>query len=191
MVLSAASSTLLAAFPLSPPVSDHVPTCSTEFFPSTKAPVKLPKSVAELGFSAHPMVAVIHFAAEQSPLALPKTAKTFSSRPRRKNHPPTKTSRRIPQICRLLDERQTPCRFETGLAAVPQFLFHSIRQGDDCWRILAGWDVILLASDHEGISKVILKGMILGVLPVVPKIAPKPIATIKASILAFAANPQT
>ena len=95
---------------------------------------------------------------------------------------PQKRVERIPQICRLLDKRQTSYRFEflgdgaerpaleRALPQRPQFLFRGIRQGNDYWQILANRDVILLTSDHEGVPRVILEGMSLGVLPIVPKI---------------------
>ena len=109
---------------------------------------------------------------------------------------------RIPQICRLLDKQQTPYRFEflgaerpaleRTLPQRPQFLFHGIRQGNDYWQILANWDVILLTSDHEGVPRVILEGMHLGVLPIAPKIDAEADRYAQSiDIPAFATNPQT
>ena len=89
---------------------------------------------------------------------------------------------RIPRICRLLDERNVPYRFEflgdgperaqleRQLGGSPKFVFHGIREGEDYWRITTGWDVSLLVSDFEGGPLTILEGMGCGVIPVVPRI---------------------
>jgi glycosyltransferase involved in cell wall biosynthesis len=51
-----------------------------------------------------------------------------------------------------------------------KFLFHGRKSGDDYWRILRGWDVILSVSDYEGTPIAVLEALSQGVIPIYPRI---------------------
>ncbi|MBI4660979.1 MAG: glycosyltransferase [Verrucomicrobia bacterium] len=52
----------------------------------------------------------------------------------------------------------------------PRVIFHGRRTGEDYWKILAGWDLILFTSDFEGLPLSLLEAMSAGVLPIYPRI---------------------
>lgn len=53
---------------------------------------------------------------------------------------------------------------ELGVEAV----FHGVRRGAQYWETLLGWDLILFASDYEGLPISMLEAMSQGVVPVFP-----------------------
>ena len=91
---------------------------------------------------------------------------------------------RLPDLARRLHARRIPHRWEilgdgpdrasleeafqqTGVPAH----FHGAQTGEAVWRILAGWDVIVFASDFEGMPLALLEALSVGVLPLFPRLA--------------------
>lgn len=90
---------------------------------------------------------------------------------------------RLPAFIAALDGRGLDFRFELiGDGSYLPTLQRTISDsrvsfcgwltGDDYWRKLAEWDVVLLLSDYEGFSRAVMECMCCGVVPVHPAFAP-------------------
>lgn len=89
---------------------------------------------------------------------------------------------RLPALCAHLDQAGLNYRFEflgrgpeeswlkSQLTDRTRVVFHGMQTGDDYWRILNGWDVIVFVSDYEGIPLSLLEAMSVGVIPIYPRI---------------------
>lgn len=63
------------------------------------------------------------------------------------------------------EQESISARFrELGIETV----FHGVRRGAEYWETLAGWDLIVFASDYEGLPISMLEAMSQGVVPVFP-----------------------
>jgi glycosyltransferase involved in cell wall biosynthesis len=91
---------------------------------------------------------------------------------------------RLPAIISELDRRGIDYRFEilgTGseranlervLGEHPRVTFCGQRTGEAYWQTLAQWDCLILPSDFEGFGRVVMEGMMVGVMPVMPDYSP-------------------
>ena len=89
---------------------------------------------------------------------------------------------RLPALLAALDEAKVDFRFEllgdgTFLPELrrqvsdPRVTFLGWRSGEDYWRTIAAWDVVLLLSDYEGFSRAVMEAMSCGTIPVHPDFA--------------------
>jgi hypothetical protein len=89
---------------------------------------------------------------------------------------------RFPALLRELDRTGLDYRFEflgdgpeegwlrQRLGGNSRVGFHSRLSGDSYWRVLQSWDVVVFASDYEGLPISMLEALSVGVLPVFPRI---------------------
>ena len=89
---------------------------------------------------------------------------------------------RFPRLCACLDQMglsyrleflgEGPARasLERKLVDRSKFQFHGRKSGDEFWRVLGNWDVILFLSDYEGVPLALLEALSVGVIPFYPRI---------------------
>ncbi len=88
---------------------------------------------------------------------------------------------RLPLLVKLLNERKFSFNFEfLGDGPDAGWLqeqvkhchhyFHGRKSGEDYWRAIANWDVIVFVSDYEGTPIALLEALSQGVIPVFPAI---------------------
>jgi glycosyltransferase involved in cell wall biosynthesis len=89
---------------------------------------------------------------------------------------------RFPRLLRELTAAGVNFRFEVlgegpqagwlqrQLAGEPRVRFHGRLSGEAYWRVLRGWDVMVFASDYEGLPIALLEALAVGVVPVFPAI---------------------
>jgi glycosyltransferase involved in cell wall biosynthesis len=89
---------------------------------------------------------------------------------------------RLPRLIAMLDRAGLDYRFEIlgegadqawlhrRLGGNPRVRMHGRKSGDEYWKTLGGWDVILFTSDYEGLPISMLEAFSLGILPVYPRI---------------------
>jgi glycosyltransferase involved in cell wall biosynthesis len=70
----------------------------------------------------------------------------------------------------FLGEGQLEPALKQKFAGAARIVFHGRKSGDEYWRILRAWDVLILFSDSEGTPISILETMDQGVLPLMPGI---------------------
>ncbi|MBM3835346.1 MAG: glycosyltransferase family 4 protein [Verrucomicrobia bacterium] len=88
----------------------------------------------------------------------------------------------LPQLCRKLDDVGLDYVFEVLGSGPeqswleqqfnnnPKVRIHGRKAGDEYWRTLAGWDVIVFMSDYEGLPISLLEALSLGIVPIYPRI---------------------
>lgn len=89
---------------------------------------------------------------------------------------------RLPRLCESLDRIGLDYRFEIlgdgpeknwlegQFSGNPKVRIHGRRSGDEYWKILSSWDVIVFMSDYEGLPISLLEAFSLGILPIFPQI---------------------
>lgn len=80
--------------------------------------------------------------------------------------------RGLDYVFELVGDGSYQAELQRRLADHPRVVFRGWLHGEDYFRAVAGWDVLVMLSDYEGFSRAVMEAMNCGVVPVHPEFSP-------------------